>query len=189
MEEITQLGLAARLQRLEDREELRDLAARYCTTVDDRDLDQLVLLFASESVFGGARTVYARGRYEIKEFLSERLAAYGPTFHYPHTQVVEFMSDDEARGLVTAHAEHGLDGQLAIAGLRYHDVYAREDGAWRFRERMLHFQYFMDMASLQDQYSAPLRRLRPEPVAADYPETLATWQAFQAEVVARETSK
>ncbi len=189
MGEMNQSDLDRRLKRLEDREELRDLAARYCTLVDDRDLDQLMLLFSTDGMFGGASGVAARGRDDIRAYYAERLARYGPTFHYLHSQVVEFVGDDEARGLVTAHAEHGIDQRLVIAGLRYHDDYVREAGAWRFRQRLIHFQYFMDVVSMQDQYSAAHRKLVAEPAPADFPESLATWQSFQAEVAAGELSQ
>ncbi len=188
MEEIVRSDLFTRIKCLEDREELRDLAARYCTAVDDRDLDRMVLLFSADGTFGGAGGVDARGRDEIREYFLVRLARFGPTFHYPHTQVVEFVGDNEGRGLVTAHAEHGMKGRLVIAGIRYHDDYVREGGAWLFRQRLIHFQYFMDMESMQDQYSASLRKLVAEPTPADYPESLGTWQTFQAEVAGRETS-
>ena len=36
-----------------------------------------------------------------------------------------FEGDDEATGIVAAHAEMGIGGRMILVGLRYHDRYRR----------------------------------------------------------------
>lgn len=139
--------LAARLRRLEDRWELSDLIARYGRAVDDRDPDAIRELFAAEAVFDTVAGVY-RGREALVEFYLERLSGFGASFHVPHTQTVEFLSDDRAHGIVTAHAEMAAGDEAFWVALRYHDDYVREDGRWCFELRRVEQLYGMPLREL-----------------------------------------
>ena len=134
--------LAARITRLEAREELRDLAARYCHAIDDRRFDELVGLFTADGSFATPWD-RAEGHGLLREWFTTRIAHYEFTFHYPHSQLVEFADDEHASGVVSMHAEHGIDGTCKPAGLRYDDTYVRQDGVWKFASRALSFRYFL----------------------------------------------
>jgi hypothetical protein len=174
-------GVEERLRRVEDRIELSDLVATYGQVVDDRDPDGMRACYAKDSVFD---TVTGRieGREAIVDYYLERLRIQGPSFHVPHSQTVEFTGPDEASGVVTAHAELGTpDGTFWVA-LRYHDRYIREDGRWRFRERVVKQLYAMPLRELVTDLNAD-KRVRwagTEPAVADIPEGLRTWQEWLA---------
>lgn len=171
--------LQARLRRVEDRIELSDLVAIYGRVVDDRDVEGLRQLYTEDAVFD---TVMGRieGRDEVVDYYLERFRIFGPSFHIPHSQTVEFQGDDEATGIVTAHAELGREDGTFWVALRYLDHYVREDGRWRFRERKVQQLYAMPLRELLDDLIATDRKRWPHgpPDTADIPEGLATWQAW-----------
>lgn len=136
---IAELG--ARVGRLEIRIELGRLVARYGHALDTKDWDAAAQCFADdgELTIGGTTS----GRGEIKDLLATSLGRYEFTFHYPHSQIFDIADDRHAHGLVTAHAEHGLDGTCMLAGLRYEDEYVDQGGHWRFARREVDIRYLL----------------------------------------------
>lgn len=168
-----------RLGRLESRLEIMEMITHYSIAVDDRDLEAVADLFATDATFdsvGGAPS----GREELVAYYAGRLERYGPTYHYPHSQLIEFTSDDEATGVVLAHAELAIGGEAFVVAMRYHDSYVRQDGRWRFGSRRLETIYALPMADLPTSMGDGLRKRWPgvEPEAADLPESTDTWKAF-----------
>ena len=180
-------GLAERIARLEALEEIRELVARYGMAVDDRDVEGLADMFTSDAKFGLADGMVAnQGRQAVIDFYTERMAAFGATYHYPHSHVVEFDPDraGHATGMVNAHAELALEGRTLVTALRYFDEYRVEDGGWRFVERKVAMIYYMDMAALVDGGLCDRDRKRYFGTVgpSELPESLDTWKRFFAEV-------
>ncbi len=180
-------GLAERIAQLEAREEIRELVARYGMAVDDRDVEGLADMFTSDAKFGQADgTVANQGREAVIEFYTERMAAFGATYHYPHSHVIELDPDRPGRatGMVNAHAELALDGRTLVTALRYFDEYRVEDGRWRFVERKVAMIYYMDMAALVDGGLSESDRKRYFGTVgpSELPESLDTWKKFFAAV-------
>ena len=178
----TNEDLERRVARLEAREEIRELVYRYSTAVDDRDTERLGQTFCVDGTFGHAdgRDTH-HGREAIQSFYRARLALMGPTFHYAHNHVISFQDESRAEGTVLAHAELALEGTTYQVGLRYSDVYRREEGAWRFAVRTIRILYFMPLSELAAGGLAEENRKRyPDagPTPSDLPESLPTWQAF-----------
>lgn len=140
-------ALQARLQRLEDREEIRELIARYGRAVDDRDWESLAAQYTPDAIFDSAlgRSV---GVAAIIEYYKERTSAYVASYHYPHSSEIVFDDDDRARGVVCAHAELTIEGDTVMVALRYQDDYRRVDGRWRFHERNTNLLYVLKLAEL-----------------------------------------
>ena len=176
------MSLESRLQRLEDREDIRTLVARYTFAVDNRDLGAIEECFTEDARFRSRDGVMnAVGRASVMEQFERRFSVLGPGAHYTHDHVVWFGDGarDEARGLVSSHAELFRNGRAMIASLRYEDRYAREDGAWRFADRLLSFFYYLPAT----EYSALLggrdrMRAYDKPQDADFPEGLPTWRDY-----------
>ena len=177
----TEISLEERIRRLEAQQQIRDLVSRYSMAVDDRKLDELAELFARDGVFRHLDGVGAHGRDAVREFYLETFKRIGPSYHYPHDHIVDVTGPNTARGTVNGHGEAGIDGRCIIAAVRYTDEYVFEDDAWRFRDRLLQFRYFMDLADLATDYSHPQRRRLPEPMPAELPESLPSYQEFQAQ--------
>ena len=183
------IELSERIARLEALEEIRDLVARYGMVVDDRDIDGLADMFTTDGAFGladGDGLVANQGRQAVIDFYTERMAAFGATYHYPHSHVIELDPDHpgHATGMVNAHAELGLDGRTLVTALRYYDQYRVEDGRWCFVERRVTMIYYMDMADLADGGLCDEDRKRYFGTVgpAEIPESLDTWKKFFAEV-------
>lgn len=128
--------LERRIDRLESRQALSDLAASYCSTVDAKDVVALVALFTTDASFNDLR-----GSAAIGSFFGTWMAEQGPSFHFPHSHVIVFRSDDEASGLVTGHAEQRKGDEVWVMGVQYSDRYRREAGRWLFTSRTVGYRY------------------------------------------------
>lgn len=162
--------LEERIRRLEDRAELGELVARYALAVDDRDYPCIARLFTQDCVFGNVKGV-ARGRASVEAYYRERLGEFGPTYHIPHMQTLDFLGLDEARGTVMAHAELAIGGVTYVVALRYLDRYRREEGCWRFQERQVRQLYAMPLSELPQGLAQELRKRWPgsKPAPGDWP--------------------
>jgi ketosteroid isomerase-like protein len=181
-----QRALESRIRRLEDRVQIQDLAMKYAIAFDDRDMERLRTFFTSDACLRTQDgTLNLTGRDTIIAQLSLRIAANGPTNHVNHSHIIDLSRADanSATGLVTAHAEMWSGGKALLAALRYSDVYRREDSEWRFASRIASYLYFLPTEDYTKMLGAQARILvRPTPAAADYPESLPTWQAFYGKI-------
>jgi uncharacterized protein (TIGR02246 family) len=174
-------SLEQRVARLEDRLAITDLVADYCAAIDGRDLEGFVACFTHDGVIRHADGAMGLdGREAIRDYYARRFGEYGMTFHYPHSHTIVIDGPDEAHGTVTAHAEMALQGEAWIAALRYTDRYRRDDGRWRFAERELACWYYMPLSQLAQGLASELRKhYRDEHMAAELPESLATYRAWR----------
>ena len=179
--------LHQRIAAIEAREDIRDLVTRYGMAVDDRDMATVGALFTEDAVFRhGDDSIVNHGRQEIVDFYTDRLSAFGATYHYPNSHLIELDGPTTATGVVCAHAELGIDGHSYVTALRYHDNYRNEGGRWLFAERRLAMLYYMDMAELASGGLAEADRKRYFGTVgpAEIPEKLTSWQKFFAEASA-----
>lgn len=178
-------ALEARIARLEARVAIRELIARYCFTVDARDVAGLGECFTHDGRFRSLDgKMDAVGREAVIEQFHARFAVLGPSNHFTHDRLLEFVPGEthRARGLVNAHAEVVRNGEPLWASLRYHDEYRLEEGRWRFADRVLEFFYYLNPRQYGEvMLSAQRNRAYPTPHAADYPERLETWQRYYRE--------
>jgi uncharacterized protein (TIGR02246 family) len=176
--------LAARLDRLESRNAITELATRYAIACDEQDLDALVALFTEDAVMDSTSgRMRAVGRAGIRALFTRTLATRGPSCHWTHDVLVrpDASDSDQASGIVYSHAETTPDGVPSVAAFRYADRYRREQGVWRFSRREIAYLYYVPAADYPSALGSPLRVAAGDGrVAADYPETLPSWQAFRA---------
>jgi ketosteroid isomerase-like protein len=173
------LSLERRIDRMEARAAIADLVTDYCTACDDHDFDLLGRCFTADiRLWSPGREMDVAGRDDAMAMYARILSIRGPAFHWTSNHIVRFDEADpnRATGLVLAHAETTPNGVASIAAIRYSDVYAREDGAWKFAARTLAFLYYLPLAEFIARF--PQR----ERVGfdggwrdADFPESLPTW--------------
>jgi uncharacterized protein (TIGR02246 family) len=121
-----------RLHRMEAKDEIRELPARYCHAVVDGDVEAIVELFCRDGVFR-AHTAAPKGHGELREFY----AAIGARTHKPFVQnhVIELEGDELATGRCSVEIRVWQDGKAYTQAGHYLDHYRKEDGRWRFAER------------------------------------------------------
>ena len=173
--------LRREVQELRDREAIRELVARYGMAVDGRDLDAIGDCFALSGSFRYVDgSVDLQGRQAVVGYYKQRLKLIGASYHYPHSQLMQFEGEGRAGGVVNAHAELALPtGDTAWVALRYNDRYVREAGSWRFDERAIAIIYYMKLAELsRGLASTDRKRVGGVPRAADLPEGLSSWKEF-----------
>lgn len=173
--------LERRIQAIEDRLAIQQLVSTYGIMLDDRNYEAVGELYTEDARFWqhAGDTTDASTRVGIIDFYRERLGHCGPSYHYHHGNVVTFNDSHNAHGIVTSHAELGIEGRMIMVGLRYHDRYRKgDDGKWRFSERETYFHYLMPAEDLPAKYCAEIRRTWPgEPLPADIPDQLSTYRA------------
>ncbi|MET7392877.1 nuclear transport factor 2 family protein [Dactylosporangium sp. NPDC005572] len=154
------VDVEARLTRLEDVEAIRDLVARYGFAIDDRDLDGVKVLFATEgSLQTASGPSKGKGVDAVGDYFAGRFAVLGPTHHFTHDHVIDFDPADPAiaHGRVAAHAEVWRDGRPMLTALRYLDTYVKKPEGWRFLSRTQAYLYFVDVRQYPEALGAKLR--------------------------------
>ena len=167
---------AARLDRLESIEAIRQLAGKYSLSLDMRDLDAHVNLFAPDIRVGRKGT----GRAALKAWVDETLREqFTGTSHHVGQHIIEFVDPDHAVGVVYSKNEHETGPEWVIMQMLYWDDYARIDGRWFFRRRLPCYWYATDLNK------PPIgeRKMRwpgREPYAGTFHDLFPSWQAFWA---------
>lgn len=128
-------ALLERLDRIESRSEIQDLAMRYAVALDSRDLDAFAELFVPE------RRDRLRSRLEVV------VAGFGRSVHHQTGHLVELdpIDRDRARGTAYARAEHEVGERWVVMAVCYFDEYRRLDGRWYFDRRREHHWYAADV--------------------------------------------
>jgi uncharacterized protein (TIGR02246 family) len=136
--------VGARVRRLEDLEQIRQLFIDYKHVLDGKDFSGYASLFADDGEFV-AIAGSARGRTAIEAMVAAMPgtdllgAKVGDDFHLVLNPQIQLDSDDpdRARAQSTwAYVVKGDDGEPVLAKLgHYDDELVREAGQWRFRRR------------------------------------------------------
>ncbi|MEE4659676.1 MAG: nuclear transport factor 2 family protein [Halieaceae bacterium] len=144
---MTDSTLLARLDRLESIEEIRQLVAKYALSLDMRDLDAHVNLFAEDIRVSREQV----GRAHLKRWLDDTLRLqFTGTSHHTGNHIIEFEDADHALGVVYSKNEHETpcengDTEWVIMQMLYWDNYERIDGRWYFRRRLPCYWYATDL--------------------------------------------
>ena len=129
----------ARLQRLEDMEEIRTLLLDYGRFLDSRDLVAYSRLFAKDGEWVGGFGS-ARGPEEILAFMQKNLGTgpnRGNTFHILSNCEIVVDRDSATAWSRWTFITPGGDGKPVISQAgRYDDTLVREDGRWKFKRRV-----------------------------------------------------
>jgi len=133
---------AARIGRLEDREDIRDLANRYAHHVWQREPLKAVDLFARDGVMDLGEGTVIRGRDALAAVYGEKVGGEMMLHPFVHNHVIE-LNGDSATGTCYLDLRCTRDGESLMGSGYYHDVYVREEGAWKFQSRKLTICYLV----------------------------------------------
>jgi len=140
---ITELDdIKRRLQRLEDIEEIQDLANEYHQYINEGYWDRFQDLFTDDGVIVIDYVSEARGKAAIKELFVNVVPDHKLTMikHYNHAHQVR-LDGDEATGIRYLEGRYGAEGQsLMLAGC-YREKYRRTAEGWRFQEVVLKLHF------------------------------------------------
>lgn len=120
-----------RLDRIEARSAIRQLAYKYAIAVDMRDMDAVVNLYVEDVRV----TREKRGRQALKEVFDRVLRTFTTSVHFVGNHIIEFDDADNAHGIVYTRAEHEIEGGWYPMVLYYLDIYKRIDGIWYIKRR------------------------------------------------------
>lgn len=130
--------LAARLQRIEDTEEIQKLLLDYGRALDARDFVTYSRLFAKDGAWsGGMGTV--QGPAAIQAFMEKNIGTENRShnYHLLSNFVIDVQGDKATAWSRWQFVVPGPDGKPVVAQAgRYDDMLARENGRWRFQRRV-----------------------------------------------------
>ena len=178
---MTDDSLSSRLDRLESLDEIRQLPAKYALSLDMRDLDAHVNLFAADIRVSRDRV----GRSHLKRWLDDTLRLqFTGTSHHIGNHIIEFDDRDRAHGVVYSKNEHETpcaDGgsEWVIMQMLYWDNYERIDGRWLFRRRLPCYWYATDL-NKPPVGDNKMRWPDREPYRGAYHEMWPSWEEFWA---------
>ena len=127
-------SLAARVQRLEDIEEIRVLLLNYGRYLDARDFAAYAHLFAKDGEWiGGFGSV--KGPAAIQAFMEKNIPGpnTGHTFHLLSNFVIEVHGDRATAWSRWTYFVPSADKRPSPG--RYDDMLVRENGRWKFLRR------------------------------------------------------
>lgn len=168
--------LLARIDRLESLDEIRQLPAKYALSLDMRDLDAHVGLFAEDIRVSREKT----GRAHLARWLDDTLRLqFTGTSHHIGGHIIEFSDPDHAHGVVYSKNEHETGPEWVIMQMLYWDNYERINGRWYFRRRLPCYWYASDINKppIGDQ---KMRWPGREPYNGAWHELWPSWKEFWA---------
>ncbi|ABZ76679.1 enzyme [Shewanella halifaxensis HAW-EB4] len=134
-------SIEKRIDRLESIEEIRQLAGKYSLSLDMRDLDAHVGLFAEDIRVGREKV----GRAHLKSWVDSTLRdQFTGTSHHIGQHIIEFIDEDHAIGVVYSKNEHETGTEWVLMQMLYWDDYERIEGRWYFRRRLPCYWYASD---------------------------------------------
>jgi len=166
--------LAARIDRLESLDAIRQLAAKYALALDMRDSDAWVNLFPQDVKVGGGQ----QGRKALRDWFEETHSRqFAGTAHHIGGHIIEFEDADHAQGIVYSKNEHEARNEWVIMQMMYFDQYERIAERWYFRRRLPLYWYATD---LNKPPIGDLKMRWPDvpPYAGSYHDLFPAWREF-----------
>ena len=139
-----------------DRLAIRELVEAYGYCADRRDAAGQMALFTPDThfvVYMDAKNPTPSQELHSREALAPVFAdlnKYQATMHFVGQSTISSLAKNHAAGQAYCLAHHltvsGDRRRLMIATLRYHDTFAKVDGAWLFAERLLYVDWLEERA-------------------------------------------
>ncbi len=169
-------ALLKRIDRLESLDEIRQLVAKYSLSLDMRDLDAHVNLFAPDIRVSRELS----GRANLKAWVDDTLRnQFTGTSHHIGNHIIEFDDPDNAVGVLYSKNEHECGPEWVTMQMLYWDDYQRVDGRWYFRRRLPCYWYASDLNKppLGDM---KMRWPGREPYEGAFHDLFPSWREFWA---------
>jgi ketosteroid isomerase-like protein len=139
-------SIEQRIQELEDRDQIKELTAKYCWHVAHGEGEAVANLFTDDGVLDVSDSDFkaVRGREALLKFY--RASVREPEVALPFIQnhIIE-VSGNYGHGTCCIEARFARNGESVTAAGYYQDKYRRERGQWRFVERKLAFHHVVPL--------------------------------------------
>jgi hypothetical protein len=134
-------SLEQKVQELADREEIKELTARYCWHVQHSEGESIARLFTDDGVLEGTQPGFnaVRGMDALLKFYGAITPAESPV-PFIHNHIIE-IDGDNAQGTCTIDARFTRKGESILGAGWYEDKYRRVNGKWRFAVRKISFHH------------------------------------------------
>ena len=124
-----------------DRVEIADLVARYMHALDRRDAEALAATFAEDGVLDVAGRRIA-GRGALLDFVRAGTGTFSSgSRHWSSNLVIDGDGDAATASCYMLVVDANDQGRVAVVG-RYDDELRKVNGAWRFTNRRITFDYY-----------------------------------------------
>ena len=139
-------SIEQRVRELEDRDEIKELTARYCWHIAHGEGEAAANLFTDDGVLDMTDADFkpVRGREAILKFYRASVREPEVALPFIHNHIIE-LSGDDARGTCAIEARFSRNGESVTAAGYYEDKYRREGGRWLFAERKLYFHHVVPL--------------------------------------------
>ena len=174
--------LAARIDRLESIDAIRQLVSFYGMCIDHRDMDTLTKLFIPEVRV----TRTESGHAALRALLDSQMYQFTTSIHFVGNHVIDFIDADHAEGKQYSKVEHEYGEQWVMMAIEYWDRYERRDGKWLFTGRQVKSFYACDT---MERPNGPDKVRWAVSGPAEIPMRYDTWQAFWADEQAKAAAK
>ena len=137
-------SIAARLQRLEDREQILELLTAYGATLDRHDFAAFGRLFAPDAEYGSGPGALTRGRAAIQAQLEKQITSNPmnlppPNNHLFFNPSIQLDGDHATARSLGAYVapDPATRTTRMVFFVAYQDELVRRDGQWLFQRRVI----------------------------------------------------
>jgi ketosteroid isomerase-like protein len=139
-------SIEQRIQELEDRDQIKELTAKYCWHVAHGEGEAVANLFTDDGVLDVSDSDFkaVRGREALLKFYRASVSEPEVALPFIQNHIIE-LSGNYAHGTCCIEARFARNGESVTAAGYYQDKYRRERGQWRFVERKLTFHHVVPL--------------------------------------------
>ena len=135
-------ALEAKVQELQDRNEIQELRYRYHIAVNEKKPEMIPELFAETGEIDFAHLGKAQGKAKVAEFYRQALSDLVPFVkQFIHNHVIT-ITGNTGSGISYLEAKPIFNGESFLVAAKFDDEYIKENGKWKFRKMAL-VPYFM----------------------------------------------
>ena len=137
-------SLEERIQNIEDKDEIRELTAKYCYAVVAQDSEALINMFTEDGVFDMSPQMHFEGREQLAKLYSTQIGEVGPK-PFIQSHVIK-IDGDNATGNCAVEIRLVDKGEAVTACGHYNDTYRRVNGEWKFAHRDFQLYHWVPLA-------------------------------------------
>jgi hypothetical protein len=170
---VSEMDSEARLEAIEARLDIQQLAIGYAIAIDSRDLDLMAEQWVPDVWMGKG---WGEGREAVRRFFGQILQGFHRSIHMVVGHRIILADAYTATGHVYCRPEHEALDDWVVQAIVYEDTYRRVDESWGFAKRVHHHWYSWPVGSTPSGPAFELWPSRPNPgPLPDLPHVWESW--------------